>query len=404
MNKKDYYHILGVPPNASEEEIKKAYRRLVMKYHPDRNPDPDATEKMKEINEAFAVLSDPVKRQKYDRYGHKGLEGYTLDDIFGGVDFESIFAELGLRNIFSEFFKGFDFRRSIFDSFFGEDSLWSSKTGLKELTARKGADIHYELDIKLEDAFWGTGKKIKLSKTEICQACLGTGAAKGGLSICRRCQGKGQVIYEQRSGWSIFRQISTCPSCRGQGKLIITYCKNCDGEGVVKVEKEIFVKIPRGADTGQVIKVEGEGEASRDGGVPGDLYIRLRVEDHPNFRRKGADLYVKKEIPFTQAILGGKIYGIAGIDEELSLEIPEGTWDGTIFKLNGKGMPTLNGERGDLYVEVKVNVPKDLNYEEKALLYSFERLRALKFDPLFLSQYRFGLPALPMPRGRNSGA
>lgn len=394
MQKKDYYQILGVPRNASPEEIRRAYRKLVMKYHPDRNPDPQATEKMKEINEAFAILSDPAKREKYDRYGHKGLEGYSAEDIFGGIDFDGIFGELGLRNIFREFFQGFG-RRSFFDSFFGENGFLSSRTGFRELAARKGADIHYELDIDLEDSFWGTTKKIALPKTETCPDCHGSGAARGGIVLCRECQGKGQIIYEQRSGWSIFRQITTCPQCRGQGKKIVSACPTCRRKGVVEITKEISIQIPRGIDSGHTIKVEGEGEPGEDGGIPGDLYITFRIRKHPIFEKRGADLYLKKEIPFTQAILGGRIYHIPAPDGEISLEIPEGTQDGAIFKIAGKGMPRFDDERGDLYVEIKVSLPRGLSHEERLLLYCFERMRALRLDPLSLEQCRFGLPALP---------
>lgn len=367
-----------------------------MKYHPDRNPDSHATEKMKEINEAFAVLSDPVKRQRYDRYGHKGLQGYTAEDIFRGINFDSIFSELGLRNIFSGLLESFEIGKgSIFDSFFGEDSPFRTRTGFKELTARRGADLQYELEIELEDSFWGKEKKITLSKSEACPVCHGTGAARGGLSTCKECQGRGQIIYEQRSGWSVFRQITTCPRCQGQGKRITSRCQECRGKGIVEVQREIQVRIPRGADTGNTIKVEGEGEPGSDGGAAGDLYIRLRVKDHPIFEREGANLYLKKEIPFTLAILGGKIYGIPGLDGEQSLEIPEGTENGSVFKIEGKGMPTFTEERGDLYVQIKICMPQNLTCEEKALLSDFERLRVLRLDPLFLSQRRFGRLTLP---------
>jgi len=397
MPKKDYYQILGVSRNASYEDIKKAYRKLVMKYHPDRNPDPQATERMKEINEAFAVLSDPVKREKYDRYGHKGLEGYTAEDIFAGIDFDSIFDELGLRNIFRDFFQGFRFGRSIFDSIFS-DSFFSPATEYKSLAAKRGSDLHYELEIELEDAFWGRTKKITLPKTETCPDCHGSGAAKGGILVCRECQGRGQIIYEQRSGWSVFRQITTCPQCRGQGKKIVSACPTCHRKGVVKVEKEIDIPVPLGVDSGHTIKIEGEGEPEKDGGACGDLYVTFRIKEHPLFQRKGADLVTKKEIPFTQAILGGKIYHVPSLDGELSLEIPEGTEDGAVFKIPGKGMPCLDHERGDLYVEIKVKLPRDLSSEEKLLLCLFERIRALRLDPLLLEQCRFGLLALPPGR------
>ena len=396
MAGKDYYQILGIPQNASDEEIKKAYRKLVMKYHPDRNPDPNANEKMKEINRAYAILSNPTKRARYDRYGEKGLEGYTEQDIFGGIDFGSIFSELGLKNIFEDFFKGFGFgRKSIFQDFFSQDSFFGPRAGVRELEARREADLQYDLEIDLEEAFQGIEKKINLPKTEACPVCGGTGAAKGGLSVCKECQGKGQVVYEQRSGWSVFRQITTCPKCHGQGKRITSFCEKCQGKGIIEVKKEISVQIPKGADTGQTVRIEGEGEAGKGRGAAGDLYIRFQLKPHPIFERRGADIYLKKEITFSQAILGGKIYDIPTLDEKLTLQILEGTEDGATFKVEGKGMPSFAEERGDLYIIIKVALPKNLSSEEKALLKNFERLRALNLDPLSLSQNRFGLLALP---------
>jgi len=400
MKGKDYYQILGIPRNASDDEIKKAYRKLVMRYHPDRNPDPKANEKMREINRAYAILSDPAKRARYDRYGERGLEGYTDQDIFGGIDFNSIFRELGLRNIFEDFFKGFGFgRKSIFEDFFSEDSFFGRRIGVREIEEIRGADLQYDLEIDLEEAFQGIEKKINLPKTETCPICKGTGAAKGGLSICKECQGKGQIVYEQRSGWSVLRQITTCPRCHGQGKAITSSCKKCQGKGVIEVKKEISIQIPRGVDTGQTIRIEGEGEAGKRGGEPGDLYIRFQLKPHPIFERRGADIYVKKEITFTQAILGGKIYDIPGLDGNLNIEVPEGTENGAIFKIEGKGMPS-DEERGDLYVEIKIVLPKNLSPEERALLKNFERLRSLRLDLLFLSQNRFGLPSLPPGKER----
>ncbi|MDI6806229.1 MAG: molecular chaperone DnaJ [Candidatus Aenigmarchaeota archaeon] len=392
MREKDYYQILGIPRDASKDEITKAYRKLVMKYHPDRNPnDPKANEKMKEINRAYAILSDSEKRRRYDRYGEAGLEGYTEQDIFGGIDFDSIFSGLGLRNIFKDFFGDFGFgRKSIFDDFFGY------RQKVKEL--ERGEDLQYDLEIDLEEAFHGIEKKMSLLKTETCPSCLGSGATKGGLSVCRKCQGSGQIIYEQRSGYSVFRQITTCPTCHGQGKMITSYCKECEGKGLIELQKEISVQIPRGANTGQTIRIEGEGGPGERGRRAGDLYIRFKVKDHPVFERRGADLYVKKEITFTQALLGGKIYDTPGIDGNLTLEIPEGTEDGSTFKISGKGMWRFGEERGDLYVTTKIAIPKNLTLEEKTLLRRFERLRTLNFDPLFLSQYLFGLPALPPPK------
>ncbi|MFH1087208.1 MAG: molecular chaperone DnaJ [Chloroflexota bacterium] len=397
MEDGDYYQVLGLPRNASEEEVRKAYRKLVMKYHPDRNPEPDATEKMKRLNAAYAVLSDSAKRQRYDRYGHKGLEGYSEQDIFGGADFDSIFSELGLRNVFDGLFRGFaSGGASILDSLFG-GGFGGSRAGSHELSARRGADLEYEMEIDLEDAFAGAAKTITLSKTETCSHCRGTGAAKGGISTCKHCEGRGQVVHEQRSGWSVFRQISNCPKCRGQGRTITAPCQRCRGKGIVEVRKEIQVDIPRGVDTGQAVKVRGEGEPGPGGGQTGDLYIKFRVKDHPLFQRRGADLYTKAEITFTQAILGGRVYGIQSPDGEVRLQIPGGTQHGSVFRIAGRGMPGFADERGGLYVEVQIAIPANPSSEEKALLCRFETLRVFKLDPLFLCQRCSGLLALPPP-------
>jgi len=386
--KRDYYQILGLPRGASDSEIKRAYKRLALRYHPDKNPgDVEAAERMKEINEAYAVLIDPVKRRKYDLYGHAGLEGYTEEDIFGGIDFGSIFRELGLRDIFSSF----GFGRSFFDSFFG-----STGTRVREL--RRGADLQYDLDVDLEEVFLGVEKRIKLPKTEVCPHCQGTRAEKGGLSRCRECGGRGQIVREERSSFTIFRQITTCAKCRGEGKIITLPCQRCKGFGVLEVEREFTIQIPKGTDSGHILRIEGEGEAGEDGSAAGDLYVRLRVKSHPVFKRRGDDIYVEKEITLTKALLGGRIYDVPGIDVKFTLEIPEGIEDGTYLKIEGKGMPQLGGEeRGDEYVVVKVAMPKKLSEEEKVLLKQFERLRCINLDPLFISQSSFDLPALPPP-------
>jgi molecular chaperone DnaJ len=390
--KRDYYEVLGIGRNADDAAIKRAYRRLAVKYHPDRNTgDEQAVERMEEINEAYAVLSDREKRRLYDAYGHAGLDGYTTEDIFGGIDFSSIFRELGLRDIFSDFgFGSFGFGRSIFDDFFGRPA-----TKVRELRATKGADLQYDVEIDREEAFLGVEKKINLPKTEVCPACRGTGAAKGGLSACQECGGRGQIIREQRSGWSVFRQITTCPRCRGEGKVITSPCNECGGKGTVELQKELTTQIPKGAATGHTVMIEGEGEPGIGGGPAGDLYVRLRVKEHPVFDRRGSDIYVKKEITITQAVLGGKVYGVPGLNGNLSIKIPEGTEDGAVFKVEGQGMPRLEGQRGDEYIIIKVAIPKNLSQEEKTLLRQFGRLRMLNLDPLFLCQPSMGLPALP---------
>jgi molecular chaperone DnaJ len=396
--KRDYYDILGIDRNADDAAIKQAYRRLAIKYHPDRNPgNKQAVERMKELNEAYAVLSDPQKRRRYDVYGHEGLQGYSAEDIFGGVDFGSIFREFGLRNIFSDFGFGFGSGRSIFDDFFG-----SSTTRVKELESRKGADLECELEIDLEEAFTGAEKKINLPRTEACPSCRGTGGAKGGISTCKDCGGTGQIVREQRSGYSVFRQITTCHRCHGQGQMITTPCRKCNGKGSVEIKREITVQIPKGADTGHMIKVKNEGEAGSGRGEAGDLYIKLHIKEHPVFERRKNDIYVKKEITVTQALLGGKVYGVPGLEGDIVIQIPEGTEDGTIIRVPGQGMPKYEDERGDEHVIIKVTLPKNLSQEEKALLYQFGRLRILNLDPLYICQPCPGFPALPSPNKANN--
>ncbi len=387
--KRDYYEVLGVDRNADEAAIRQAYRRLAIKCHPDRNPgDSHAVERMKEINEAYAILIDPEKRRLYDAYGHAGLEGYTADDIFGGIDFASILSELGLRDVFSHLAHGWG-GRSIFDDFFGNPAGRA-----RELEWEKGADLEVELEINLEEAFRGAVRKIKVPKAEVCQECRGTGAARGGISSCPDCGGSGQIVRERRSGYSVFRQISTCARCRGQGRTVTRPCRNCEGRGIVETEREVSVPIPRGADTGAVIKLEGEGEMRRRG-RPGDLFVKIRVADHPVFQRRGSDILVTKEITITQALLGGKVYGVPCLDGETMIELPQGTADGSIVKIPGKGMFRSDDRRGDEYVILRVGLPRNLSCEEVALLREFERLRIQNLDPLFLSQRCFGPPALP---------
>jgi molecular chaperone DnaJ len=358
--KRDYYEVLGVSKDADEAAIKKAYRSLAMKYHPDRNPgDAQAVERMKEINEAYAVLSDAQKRRLYDTYGHAGLEGYTQADIFRGVDFSSLFREFGLRDFFG-------FGDSLFDSFFGERI--ATRRG-----PRKGADLRYDLNVTLEDVAFGIEKVIELPRVEQCPACSGTGAEANGLERCSSCQGTGQIVREQRSGYSVFRQITVCGMCHGQGKVVKKACKECDGKGVIEKAREIEVTIPPGADTGYQIKVEGEGEKGE--GLPGDLYVVLHVAKHPVFERHGDDIYLQQEIAFTTAALGGEVE-VPGLNGELKLDIPEGTQTGTVFRIVNEGIPHVDSYgKGDEYVVVKVITPTKLSHREKELLREFQKLR-----------------------------
>jgi len=358
--KRDYYEILGVSRNADEATIKKAYRSLAMKYHPDRNPgNNQAVERMKEVNEAYAVLSDPQKRRLYDTYGHSGLEGYSQADIFRGVDFSSLFREFGLRDLF-------DFGDSLFDGFFSVRT--TTRRG-----PRKGSDLRYDLTVTLEDVAFGVRKVIELPRVEQCPACGGTGAEADGLEHCSSCQGTGQVVREQRSGYSIFRQITVCDKCHGQGKVVRKACKECEGKGVIEKSREIELTIPPGADTGYQIKVEGKGEEGD--GLRGDLYVVLHVEKHPIFERHRDDIYVHKEIPFTTAALGGEVE-IPSLNGEVKLDIPEGTQTGTVFRIVNEGVPHVDSYgKGDEYVVVKVITPTNLSHREKELLRELQKLR-----------------------------
>ena len=357
MAKRDYYEVLGVGRDADPAAIKKAYRNLAMQYHPDRNPgNGEAAKKMKEVNEAYAVLCDPQKRSLYDTYGHAGLEGYTQEDIFRGVDFGSLFREFG-----------FGFGDSIFDGLFGRST--SSRRG-----PRRGADLRYDLSVTLEEVASGGEKTIELPKASACSSCNGTGAQADGLETCRRCQGKGQIVREQRSGYSVVRQITVCGECHGRGKIIKKACKDCQGKGVVETKKELKIGVPAGADTGYSVRVEGEGEASADG-LPGDLYVVINVERHPLFERHGDDIYLQHDISFAVAALGGEVQA-PSLNGNLKIDIADGTQTGTVIRVAGQGMPRLGKRgRGDQYVVVRVVTPTNLSREEKELLRQFQNLR-----------------------------
>jgi molecular chaperone DnaJ len=358
MATRDYYEVLGINKDADETTIKKAYRELAMKYHPDRNPGDDkAVERMKEINEAYAVLSDAKKRSEYDAYGLEGIKGYSQEDIFQNVDFSSLFHEFGLRDFFSS-------RGNIFDGLFGRSSQARSR--------RRGTDLKYDLDLTLEEVASGTEKTLTITKEDQCPSCHGTGSESGGVVTCGKCRGTGQLIREQRLGYGIFRQVIVCDQCNGKGKLIRNFCKECKGKGTVEKTTDIKVRVPPGADTGNAIRIEGEGETGE--AQNGDLYVVLHVQKHPVFERRGDDIYIQKEITFATAALGGKI-DIAGLDGGNKLEIPEGTQTGSTFRIHSKGIKHLDGRgQGDEYVMVKVITPKNLNNKEKELLTEFAGL------------------------------
>lgn len=356
MAKKDYYEVLGVNRDVDIDEIKRAYRNLAMKYHPDRNPEPQAAEQMKEINEAYAVLSNTEKRRLYDVYGHAGLEGYSQEDIFRSVDFSSLFRDFG---------------------FGGDGSIFDTLFGGRTTTARgrrKGTDLRYDLTVTLEEVASGTEKTVEFTRVEPCPVCGGSGAAPGGVQTCDRCKGTGQLVREQRSGYSVFRQISTCDKCRGTGRITKEACKECKGKGSIEKAEALKVKIPAGAETGYTVKIEGAGE--KDTNIPGDLYVILDVAKHPLFERHGDDIYVQKEINFTTAALGGKVKA-PGLKADVEIHISEGTQTGSVFRINDAGIPHLNRRgRGDEYVVVKVVTPTHLTSREKEILKEFDTLQS----------------------------
>jgi len=364
MAKRDYYDILGINKNSDEAAIKKAYRGLAMECHPDRNPDDiHAAEKMKEINEAYAVLSDRNKRGLYDTYGHAGLEGFTQEDIFRGVDFTSIFEGL--------FGGGLGCGGSVFENLFGRQRNYRAKQ------TQRGADLRYDLSVNLEDIAFGMEKEINIPKVETCSVCNGNGAKQDGLKECEACRGSGQLVSERRSGSTLFRQVTTCGRCNGRGCLVIQPCDECGGKGYIESRRELCVSIPKGADTGYRIRIEGEGGAGINGN--GDLYIILRVEEHPVFERHGDDIYMVKEVDLTHAALGGELDDIPGLEGNLSLNIPEGTQNGAVFRIIDKGIPHLNNHgSGDEYVVIKLVTPTDLTEDEKKLLRKFQKSRRHK--------------------------
>ncbi|HHV60017.1 MAG TPA: molecular chaperone DnaJ [Clostridiaceae bacterium] len=351
--KRDYYEILGLDRNASAEDIKKAYRKLAKKYHPDVNQgDKEAEAKFKEINEAYSVLSNPVTKARYDQYGHAGM---GQDGGFGGFSGFGDFDFGGFGDIFESFFGGF-----------GRSSA-RTKNG-----PRKGADIKYGLDITFEEAAFGVNKMININRSEKCTACKGTGSKPGsGPETCRHCNGTGQIQYKQSTPFGQFINVKTCEVCNGEGKVITNPCSTCGGRGNIRKNVKIDVKVPAGIDDGQTISLRGEGEPGQRGGPPGDLYISIRVKPHPLFKRQGSDVICEIPITFVQAALGAEIE-VPTLDGKVSYKINEGTQTGTVFRLKGKGIPYLRGSgRGDQYVKVNVEVPKKLTQKQRELLIQF---------------------------------
>lgn len=356
--KRDYYDILGVDKNADAQAIKKAYRKLAMKYHPDRNPDnKEAEEKFKEVNEAYEVLSDENKRRTYDQFGHEGVNGQGGfgGQGFGGQGFG------GFEDIFGDVFG------DIFGGGFG-----NSRT--RRRGPERGSDIRHSINISFEEAAFGKKTSIKLNRSEECSECNGSGAKVGtSKKTCPTCNGAGEVRTVQRTPFGNIASSRICSTCEGEGEVIESPCPKCSGRGSTRKVKTIEVDIPAGIDDGQMIKLSGQGEIGSKGGPRGDLYLVINVERHPLFTREGTDIHFEMPITFVQAALGDEIE-VPTLDGKVKYKVPEGTQTGTVFRLREKGIPRIRGNsRGDQYVKVVVDVPKKLNESQKDILREFAK-------------------------------
>jgi len=359
--KKDYYDILGVDKDASQKEIKKAYRKLAKKHHPDMNDgDEQSSEKFKEISEAYEILSDPDKRKRYDQYGHSGIneDDFNFDDFARGG------------------FGGFE---DIFDMFFGG--------GMGGRTSRRrgpqrGRDLQYKLSISFEEAAFGAKKKITIPRTETCPECNGTGAEnEEDVQTCPKCNGQGKIRVTQQTPFGQFAQTKTCDRCGGTGTIVENPCSNCQGTGKVNRRRQLTINIPAGVNDGSKLRMSGEGEAGEKGARSGDLYIIINVESHEIFDRKGDDIYCEVPINFVQATLGDEIK-VPTLDGKVKFKIPEGTQPGTTFRLKNKGVPHLNRSgKGDQYIKAKVVIPEKLDQEQKDLLMKFTEMSGDEINP-----------------------
>lgn len=356
MSKRDYYDVLGVGRTATDQELKSAYRRLAVRYHPDKNPnDPSAEEKFKEAAEAYSILADPDQRRRYDHFGHAGVSsggGSWGAPGFGGI--EDILGDLfGFGDVFG-----------------------GSRSSGRRSAAQRGADLRYDLEITLEEAANGMTAQLRIPRLETCDICKGSGAANGTRpETCSTCGGSGQVRYQQ----GFFSVARTCHACRGVGQVVKDPCKECRGAGRLEREKQMEVKIPAGVETGSRLRVQGEGESGVHNGPAGDLYVVIHVAEHDRFERQGNNLYSSVPVTFAQAALGAEVI-VRTLDGEERLKIPVGTQTGTVFRLKGKGVTILGGRgRGDLFVSVTVVTPTSLTREQKKL---FEQLADIESDDL----------------------
>ncbi|MDV3428681.1 MAG: molecular chaperone DnaJ [Bacillota bacterium] len=363
MANKDYYSILGIEKSASQDEIRSAFRKLAIKYHPDKNKgDKAAEEKFKEVNEAYQVLSDPQKRSNYDQFGTSEFDG-------GGSQGAQGFGGFGGFGGFDSDFGGFG---DIFDSIFGGAGRG---TRSRRSQAEPGADLEYNLNLTFEEAVFGCEKEVSINRNEKCETCNGTGAKKGtSPKTCDKCGGAGQIRVQRQTPLGTMSTVAACDKCHGTGKIIDEPCSTCHGTGKERKHRKIKINVPAGVDTGNVIPLRGQGEHGTNGGPSGDLYINIRVSPHPKFKRNGFDISFDTHISFGMAVMGAEI-SVETVDGPVKYTIPEGTQSGTVFRLRGKGVPRVNSSgRGDQYVKVIVDIPKKINEKQMEALKNFMKI------------------------------
>ena len=381
MSKKDYYDILGVDKDASEKEIKRAYRKLALKYHPDKNKDnKEAEEKFKEASEAYEVLSDKDKRARYDQYGHAGLEnefgqnGFSWSNFSHASDFEDIFGGEGLG--------------SIFDAFFGGGGGFHRQ---QRRTSNKGRNMKISLSLSLEQIAKGVEKTVRINVKDTCPKCNGSGSEDGSTKTCPQCNGRGQIRQMTRSILGSMQTVKTCPSCKGEGKIIKNKCSACHGEGRIDKTKKIKISIPAGVEEGQYIRLRGKGNVGRLGGRRGDILVLIHEKEHKIFDRKGADLICEYPISFSQAALGSDIK-VPTLTGKVKMHVPAGTQSGKIFRLKSQGLPHVNSSyHGNLYVKVIVITPTKITKQEKEIfenLSQFDSAQKLRPHKTFFEKFK----------------
>jgi molecular chaperone DnaJ len=364
-DKRDYYEVLGLQKGASDDEIKKAYRRIAKECHPDLHPDDKAAEaRFKEANEAYAVLSDPDKKAKYDQFGFAGVDPSYGAGAGGG--FNGDFSDLG--DIFGDIFGGFGFG--------GGSSRTQQRNG-----PQRGESLRVRVTISFEEAAFGCKKDVTITRVDQCSDCKGSGCASGTTAeVCPECHGSGSVRTQQRTAFGVFQSTSGCPKCGGSGKIIHSPCPTCHGNGSIRVQKTLSVSIPAGIDNGETISLRGQGNSGKNGGPAGDLLITVQVRPSAVFQREGSNIYITTTLSFVQAALGTEIQ-VPTLDGDVSLTIPEGTQTGSVFRLRGKGVPSLRGGmRGDQFVTVNLETPKSLNARQKELLQEFAEISGEKVE------------------------